>query len=298
MNDNYSPVIKWSGSKRSQAKAILDNFPKVIETYYEPFIGGGSILNAVMHSDIKVNKYICSDINSDLINLYKAIMTNPDDVASHYKKLWNELNIDDDLSRKKQYFEMIRERLNTEHNPLDFMFIMRTTTHGMPRYNNDGNFNNSFHITRSGIDPLSLTTIIHEWSSCLNKHNVEFYTCSYEDIKPQSSDDFMYLDPPYANTKGMYFGTIDYEVLYNYLRKLPCGYAMSFDGKVIDTISNQMADNTHNVPTDIYTNHIYLYAGNSGFRRTIGKSNSTDVYESLYVKYIKQKPRVVKRKLF
>ena len=114
MNDNYSPVIKWSGSKRSQAKAILDNFPKVIETYYEPFIGGGSILNAVMHSDIKVNKYICSDINSDLINLYKAIMTNPDNVASHYKKLWNELNVDDDLSRKRQYFEMIRERLNTE----------------------------------------------------------------------------------------------------------------------------------------------------------------------------------------
>lgn len=57
MNDNYSPVIKWSGSKRSQAKDILEHFPKTIETYYEPFIGGGSILNALMHSDIKVNRY-------------------------------------------------------------------------------------------------------------------------------------------------------------------------------------------------------------------------------------------------
>lgn len=298
MNNNYSPVIKWSGSKRLQAKDILEHFPRTIKTYYEPFVGGASILNALMHSDIKVNKYVCGDINGDLINLYKAIMTNPDEVATHYEKLWNELNIDNDLTRKKCYFETVRERLNKEHNPLDFLFIMRTTTQGMPRYNNKGEFNNSFHITRPGINPLSLTTIIHEWSNCLNKNKVEFHNCSYEDIKPQSSDDFMYLDPPYANTKGMYFGAINYEVLYNYLRQLPCGYAMSFDGKAVNHIFDRTVDNTYAVPTDVYTNHIYLYAGNSGFRRVIGKSNTTNVYESLYVKYVDNKPRVAKRKLF
>ena len=37
------PVIKWSGSKRSQASKIKSFFPETFGTYYEPFIGGGSM---------------------------------------------------------------------------------------------------------------------------------------------------------------------------------------------------------------------------------------------------------------
>ena len=55
----FQPVIKWSGSKRSQSQEILKYFPKNIQTYYEPFCGGCSILMALMlDEDIKVGKYI------------------------------------------------------------------------------------------------------------------------------------------------------------------------------------------------------------------------------------------------
>lgn len=81
---------------------------------------------------------------------------------------------------------------------------MRTTTNGMPRYNSDGEFNNSFHVTRNGILPDKLKDIVNEWSVLLNEHNVKFKCCSFTDIKP-NNDDFIYMDPPYANTKGMYF---------------------------------------------------------------------------------------------
>lgn len=40
---NFKPVIKWSGSKRSQSDEILKHFPNEIDTYFEPFVGGGSI---------------------------------------------------------------------------------------------------------------------------------------------------------------------------------------------------------------------------------------------------------------
>lgn len=62
---NFQPVIKWSGSKRSQSDEIIKYFPTNIDTYYEPFIGGGSMLMTLMlNSDrIKVKHYICSDIN-------------------------------------------------------------------------------------------------------------------------------------------------------------------------------------------------------------------------------------------
>ena len=273
----FEPVIKWSGSKRSQAENILTYFPKEIDTYYEPFCGGASVLRRLLSSDIKVNRYVCSDLNSGLIDLWNEIINNPERVSSYYKKLWNELNQDDDKQRKKEYFATVRERYNREHNPLDFMFIMRTTTNGMPRYNRDGEFNNSFHITRNGIVPETLEKIIYEWSELLNKNKVEFMACSYDEIKPKEND-FVYLDPPYANTKGMYYGTIDYDKLWNWLRNLPCKYALSFDG-----ISGE-EDNTWNVPQDVYSRHEYLLNGNSSFKRTIGKSNNSIVYESLYLK--------------
>jgi len=34
-------LIKWTGSKRRQARQIVAKFPRKIATYYEPFLGGG-----------------------------------------------------------------------------------------------------------------------------------------------------------------------------------------------------------------------------------------------------------------
>lgn len=274
----FQPVIKWSGSKRSQVNEIIQRLPKEIETYYEPFVGGGSVLRGLLESDIKVKNYICSDINNDLIDLWNLVKSNPTLIAERYEEMWNELNVDDDKERKKQYFYMVRDRFNKEKCPLDFMFIMRTTTNGMPRYNLKGEFNNSFHVTRNGIIPKTLRRIIFEWSELLNENNVQFVCQDYVSIK-SNSNDFLYLDPPYANTKGMYYGGLDNDKLWNWLREQDCGYALSFDG-----ISGDI-DSTYEVPKYIYDKHEYLLSGNSSFKRTIGKSNDSIVYESLYVKY-------------
>ena len=104
----FEPVIKWSGSKRSQAESILTYFPKEIDTYYEPFCGGASVLRRLLSSDIKVNRYVCSDLNRGLIDLWNEIVNNPERVSSYYNMLWNELNQDDDKQRKKEYFATVR----------------------------------------------------------------------------------------------------------------------------------------------------------------------------------------------
>ena len=273
----FQPVIKWTGSKRSQSEEIIKYFPKEIDTYYEPFCGGCSVLFQLLHSDIKVNRYVCSDKNKGLIDLWNLIKSNPKELADGYRIMWNELNIDDDKERKKEYFYKVRERYNKNHNPIDFMFIMRTTTNGMPRYNKEGNFNNSFHVTRNGILPNKLEKIIYEWSEILNKHNVQFIHQEYNSIL-SNKDDFLYLDPPYANTKGMYYGVINYDMLWNWMNNQQGKYVLSFDGK---TSSEDM---TQDIPLDIYTKHIYINSGNSSFRRVIGKSKNTYVKESLYIK--------------
>ena len=278
---NFQPAIKWSGSKRSQCDEIISYFPRKIETYYESFLGGGSVAYRLMNSDINVNKFVLSDLNSDLINLYKLIQNDYKSVISHYELLWNKLNKDSDFERKKLYFAEIRKRLNERHDPKDFMFIMRTTTNGMPRYNSDGEFNNSFHVTRNGIEPFRLEKILKEWNDTLNNHNVEFINASYDEFCPNEND-FCYYDPPYANTKGMYFGAIDNGKFFSFLSDLKCPYCFSFDGFCEDE------DSTYDVPKSVYDEHIYLKNGNSSFRRVIGNKTDKIIYESLYIKGCKK----------
>lgn len=284
----FQPVIKWSGSKRPIAQDIADLFPREMNNYYEPFCGGASVMRCLLdnikENKIKINgNIICSDINKDLINLWNAIKTSPDAVSLHYDKLWRELNRTEDKAVKRAYFEEIRDRLNKEHNPLDFMFIMRTTTNGMPRYNKNGEFNNSFHITRDGIRPNKLSKIISEWSNLLNEYDVMFLNLDYSVMFDNAKeDDLLYLDPPYANTHGMYFGGINKDSLFNNLRHINennIKWLLSYDG-----ISGNV-DNTYGVPIDLYKEHKYIKSGNSSFKRTIGKSNDSIVYESLYKNY-------------
>lgn len=283
----FQPVIKWSGSKRSQCEEILSHFPKNIDTYYEPFCGGCSMLMGLLNSDIFVNKYVCSDLNGDLIALWNLIKDKPMYLYESYRCYWNELNKDNDLDRKKKYFEQQRKKYNETHSPEIFFFIMRTTTNGMPRYNKNGEFNNSFHLTRNGIEPHRLLGILLEWSKKLNKYNVEFRHCSYESIlKELKPNDFVYMDPPYFNTKGMYFGGLDFTMFFLFLETLcekNIKYIMSFDGKSGDV------DNTCDVPENCYKKHLYIKSGNSSFKRTIGKDNNAMVYESLYLNYEENK---------
>ena len=66
-------IIKWSGSKRSQAERICDRIPNSsFKTYYEPFCGSSSVLIELLNRDdkYKFNNFICSDSNEDLINLW------------------------------------------------------------------------------------------------------------------------------------------------------------------------------------------------------------------------------------
>ena len=268
----FEPVIKWSGSKRSQAENILTYFPKEIDTYYEPFCGGASVLRRLLSSDIKANNYVCSDISKPLIDLWNEIKNNPNELCDYYEEEREKF-----VCNKEYYYE-VRDRFNQTENCKDFLFLLRTCANGMPRWNSKGNFNTPVHHGRDGIRPEKFKDICLEWSNLLNDNNVKFIQQPYENINV-GKNDFAYLDPPYANTKGMYYGCIDYEKFWNWIRINCHRYVLSFDGK-----TNNRGDNTYKVPKDIYSEHVYLCSGNSGFRRLNGTSNNTIVYESLYIK--------------
>ena len=95
------------------------------------------------------------------------------------------------------------------------------------------------------------------------------------------------LDPPYAGTKGMYFGGIDLQKFFDWLRDVKCRWILSFDGRT------DKEDLTYAVPEDIYARHEYLKSGNSSFRRVIGKDRHASVEESVYLNYSFRNPTEV-----
>jgi DNA adenine methylase len=68
------PLLKWVGGKTQIINKILDIFPKEMNNYHEFFLGGGSVLLAVLslqkEDKIKINGQIYAyDLNENLINL-------------------------------------------------------------------------------------------------------------------------------------------------------------------------------------------------------------------------------------
>lgn len=266
----FKPVIKWSGSKRSQATKIKSYFPETFNYYYEPFIGGGSMLYAINPS-----KSICGDICEPLIELWKEIRDNPEELAHNYSIRWSRLQNEGYTA----YYE-IRDDFNKNKSPHDLLFLSRTCVNGLIRFNDKGEFNNSLHYSRPGINPDSLKKIIIDWSSHIQ--GTSFFASDYiATTESAKAGDVVYLDPPYFHTKGRYFGTIDFKRFLNYLDDLNrrgIKYLLSFDG--IRGNENYTVD----LPKELYKRHEYIVAGNSTFKKVIDKETEK-VLESLYLNY-------------
>lgn len=265
------PVIKWTGSKRLLASQILKYIPKNYNKYYEPFIGGGSILY-----NINPNIGIVSDICPELIELWKCIKKEPLLIIEEYQKRWNDLQ-----KRGQDVYYEVRNNFNKTRNIHDFLFITRTCVNGLIRFNKKGNLNNSFHHNRCGINPKIFEKIVFDWSKKII--NVEFKCDDYKNIINEITDnDFVFLDPPYFNTaNSTYYDHINKEefiIFLENLNKKNIKYALTLDGTRGDI--NYIGEG---IPTNLYINHYLLKSGNCSFLRLSDKKEM--VFESLYINY-------------
>ena len=288
------PLIKWTGSKRFQAKEIIKYFPKIIETYYEPFCGSCALTYELLYQiylgNVSCKKIICSDINTDLINFYDLFLRDHDIIFNEYEKLFNNLMALNSIDEKKNFYFNIRNKFNqlnynNERTSL-FYWLLRTCYNGLVRYNSKGEFNSSYHLTRNGIKPYELKKIFDSWIFLINYFqvnggNIYFYNKSYEDILINvSNNDFIYFDPPYYNTKGMYlFNNFNIDIFFKNLQELnkkSIKFILSYNGK------RGSNDININIP-DFYIHHLYIKSGNSSFNKL--KNKNIDVFDSLYLNY-------------
>lgn len=262
-------LVKWTGSKRFQAAAIRRLMPDY-SRYFEPFLGGGAVLYLAARP-----RSVAGDVYKPLIELWKLVQSTPQVVMDDYKKQWSQLQKD-----LPQYFYKVRIRFNRDQSPLDLSFLMRTCVNGIVRFNDDGEFNNSFHLSRKGMAPHRFEKTVLAWSVRLR--GVKLVCQDYEEtLADARARDFVYLDPPYAGNNQRYIADLDIDRFYTVLESLNrrrVRWAWSFDGQRGGT------DLSHPVPKDLYRRRLLLASGNSAIGKVLN-GPIEHVKESLYLNY-------------
>lgn len=265
------PVVKWSGSKKKIAPLIKKLFPPASH-YYEPFVGSGALLP---YRPCPTG--VAGDVIVELIDLWNVIKQDPEVVSKEYECRWKQRQQEGHTAYYK-----VRDDFNRTRNPHDLLFLSRTCVNGLIRFNKDGDFNNSLHHTRPGIAPDTLKKIIFEWS--YNIQGIEFLAADYrETLQTVSSGDLVFLDPPYAGTKGRYmpeaFGLDCFYLELERLNRVGAKWILTFDGRA----GQRTYDNTP-VPRDLYSHQIEMQTGNSPFTKLMNTSLDA-VVESVYLNF-------------
>ena len=234
------PFIKWVGGKTQILDGVLKRFPNEINNYYEPFLGGGSVLIGVL-SDESINisgKVIASDINPHLISLYKKVQKNPDELLKKFNEIVEEYSkcpqekgnkkpqsIEEAKTSKESYYYWIRYKFNIEHLPEQFVFLNKTCFRGLHREGPNG-FNVPFGHYKSSptLDKDNLLKLSKLFQ------NVKFVCQSFEPDVVQG--DFVYMDPPYAPVNATSFtaytkNEFNHGVFFTSVRNLKCRWLLS-----------------------------------------------------------------------
>jgi DNA adenine methylase len=180
-----SSPIKWAGGKRQLLHYIIPYFDTKFDTYIEPFLGGGAVFFELINGNIltKEHKIILSDINPDLINLYKCIKENPQKLISRIKKLCEEeLTVDNYNDLRSQFNQLRKERKQNDRFKLSVLFLVinKTCFNGLYRLNSSGEFNVPWN--KKSYSPQSEIKNIEKISEIFNTYNIEILNEDYKDI--------------------------------------------------------------------------------------------------------------------
>lgn len=213
---NAKPFLKWAGGKKQVIDFIDKKLPTEIkssgeiDTYVEPFLGGGAVF-FYLSSQFNINNVYLSDINKELILTFNVVKNKP-------KKLISELEpFEDDFLQlspelRKEFYYDVRDKFNESLENFDYdnfseehiirasqmIFLNRTCFNGLYRVNKSGKFNVPIGKYKNPLicDKENLLKV----SNVLKKVNVFCgdYSESEEFIDENS---FVYLDPPYLPIK-------------------------------------------------------------------------------------------------
>ena len=201
------PPIKSQGIKTKLVPWIKSIVPSDFDgAWIEPFMGTGAVA-----FNVAPRRAILCDTNPHLVNFYACIVSGeitPEVVKEFLTREGESL-----LSKGEDHYYFIRERFNSKHSPLDFLFINRAGFNGMIRFNRKGCFNIPFCRKPQRFAQAYITKITNQvsWVSKLIKAKEFTFKCQdfNKTIDEACASDIIYCDPPYINRHVDYYNGWD-----------------------------------------------------------------------------------------
>lgn len=237
------PFLKWVGGKTQIIDEVLVQFPQTFVNYYEPFLGGGSVLFALL-SHIKsgkiriTGKIYASDLNPNLINVYKVIQSRHTELCTELRTLIDACprftpksfeDVRNEYTRLQSMFSRIRNHIDSNASyptkeadelsvsPEAYYYSIRTAYNqlsdrqsvraaAMFIYLNKTCFRgvyrdgpNGFNVPYGHYDNPIVFDETHIQEVSSLIRNVVFACVPFQDaLDRTATGDFIYLDPPYA----------------------------------------------------------------------------------------------------
>lgn len=184
---NAKPFLKWAGGKYKLADQIAEYIRPVADaTYYEPFLGGGSVFFRMAPG-----RSVLSDENEALIRTYECVRDNPAGVYDSLQALA------DKHAPENYYF--VRTQFNAGlgtkiDQAARFIYLNKAGFNGIYRVNQQGHYNvphgNRAQLALPTLDELRLVS--SKLTDAALMHS-DFELA----VAHATAGDVVYLDPPY-----------------------------------------------------------------------------------------------------
>lgn len=190
-------------------KHYLPLMPNDVDTYCEPFFGGGAVFVHVVKT-YNPRKMVINDINEDLIRIYRSIKSNLPEFTNRVDELESQYIPMTKDDRKKFYYEVRHTHAwdykgwSEPHESATLYFLMKTGFNGIYQLNKN---TNGRYGTPSGLlnqkDKVYDRDVINWWHHALQR--TEILSGDWKDAVVGLPDDtFYYFDPPYRESFADY----------------------------------------------------------------------------------------------
>lgn len=181
--------IRWAGSKRLLLPELVQLVPASFASYYEPFLGGGSMFLRLRPESAHLN-----DALSPLVDAWRSVRDQPDELVALLES-W-------DFTRER-YDQLKSAALST---PLErgaqFLFLNRGAYGGLWRLNSSGRFNVPWSAPKTP-SPVDIDNL-NEVSRTLNAGNITITCGDFADVTTGAgADDLVFFDPPYSKGRAV-----------------------------------------------------------------------------------------------
>lgn len=186
-----SPMLKWVGGKRQLLSQITPMINKKCSVYVEPFIGGGAVL-----FNMQPKKAIINDYNKELINVYKMVRDNLDELVELLK-------IHEENNSSDYYYEIraldrdaLFKNMSMVEKAARIIYLNKTCYNGLYRVNSSGQFNSPYGRYKN--PNIVNEPVLKAISKYFNENDIKITNGDYKEaLKDLDKEAFVYLDPPY-----------------------------------------------------------------------------------------------------